>query len=373
LLGLYAVFSGSKIKLRVPSLFLLGMALFVLWSAVGYFWSINPTTTLTRSITYLQLLTMVWLIWQFCRTDQQRSSLLQAYVYGAYLAIVVVFIAFAAGNTFSLSGRYSFGDRDPNYVATALALGIPMAWHLLASRRSDLLYWLNLLYVPLALFVIGLTGSRGGFVTALLALSIIPLTYGHLTFWRKTLMLTLLGGMIYSAFVLVPQANLERLLTSSDQISDGSMSGRRDIWEAGLEAIRQDQVASIFGVGSGGYSSVIGMSHNRAVAAHNTYLGVLVGNGLIGFLLFISLFVIAAVPLLRLKPPLRTFYAVLWLSLVAGIAPITWEYNKIPWFILAILTTQSAFVLSQPARPLWRRKRAQRVHPSLDMRRGLGD
>jgi O-antigen ligase len=377
LLGFYTVLSGSKIKLRAPSLFLLGMALFVLWSAISYFWSVDPAATLTRSITFFQLLIMVWLVWQFCRTDQERSSLLQAYVYGAYLAIVVVFIAFAAGNTFSLSGRYSFGDRDPNYVAASLALGIPMAWHLLASRRSDLLYWLNLLYIPAAIFVIGLTSSRGGIVTALIALSIIPLTYKHLTFWRKTLMLALLGSMLYGAFVLIPQANLNRLLTASDVIAEGGVVGGREaIWGAGLEVLRQDQMASIFGAGSGAYGSAILPVLQTARAAHNTYLSILVANGFIGFLLFMFLFVIVAVPLLHLKPPLRTFYAVLWLTLVVTLVPITWEYSKIPWFVLAILTTQRAFVLSEPARPLLSRKRAQLAQSlplSQGMRRGLGD
>lgn len=355
LLGVACLVERQKLKLRAPSLFLGIMILFVLWSSLSYFWSITPNLSITRSITYLQLFTMVWLIWQLCRSHQQQLTLIQAYIFGAHFTIVMVLINFLSGNPFGSgyqsSTRYTFSagaGGDPNYIATALALGIPMAWHLISSRKGGLIHWFNLLYIPLAIFTIGLNGSRGGFITAVVALSIIPLTYWYLSIWRKVLLIAALGITLYAAFSLLPQASVDRLSGISEDIAEQNLANRQDIWRANLELLRQNQMASIFGVGSGGNGVAVEPYLGYGIVAHNTYLVVLVDNGFIGFSLFMLLVFIALIPNLYLKAPAKTFYIVLWLSLLVAIIPLGWLNVKALWFVLALLTTQKAYILAVP-------------------------
>lgn len=371
LLGVAYVFEEQNLKLRAPSLFVVVMMLFVLWSAVGYYWSIVPNSTLIRSSTYLQLLVMVWLIWQLCRTQKEHLSLIQAYIFGAHFTVFLVLINFLSGNPYGdgylSSTRYTVtggAGGDPNYVAAGLALGLPMAWHLvISSRKGGFLYWFNLLYLPMAIFTIGLTGSRGGFITALVAMSIIPFTYWYLSIWRKILLIAALGITLYGAFILLPQATLERISGISTDIAEEDLANRQNIWRANFELLRQNQMVSIIGVGSGGDKAAVEPYLNQYSAAHNTYLGVFVENGFVGLSLFLLLLVIALVPNLYLKPPSRTFYIVLWLSLLVVITPLSWLNVKGLWFTLALLMTQKAYVLTAP-RPAYSRREAAVAEPS---------
>src|SRR5439155_24044835 len=63
--------------------------LFVLWAGVSSFWSIDPEATRTRVITYLQLVVLVWLIWEMAWSSARQRALFQAYVVGASVAALV--------------------------------------------------------------------------------------------------------------------------------------------------------------------------------------------------------------------------------------------------------------------------------------------
>src|SRR5882724_10014909 len=58
----------------------------VAWSALSIFWTVDWASTVTRVGTYLQLLVMVWLIWELAVTERRVVGVLQAYVFGAFFA-----------------------------------------------------------------------------------------------------------------------------------------------------------------------------------------------------------------------------------------------------------------------------------------------
>ena len=59
--GLYILARG---RVRPLSWFHVLAVLFVLWTGASTFWSIDPEATRTRFLTYLQLVVLVWLIWE---------------------------------------------------------------------------------------------------------------------------------------------------------------------------------------------------------------------------------------------------------------------------------------------------------------------
>src|SRR5215467_6341375 len=61
-LGFIAIL--EKGSLRRPAIGHFMMALFVVSAAASYLWSLYPEGTLTQAVTYIQLLILVWLIWE---------------------------------------------------------------------------------------------------------------------------------------------------------------------------------------------------------------------------------------------------------------------------------------------------------------------
>src|SRR5215470_372558 len=69
-------------KLRTLSAAHLMMAAYVVWATLTYFWSEAPAGTLEQVSSYVQLLIMVWLIWQLAPQRSDRVRLMQAYLLG---------------------------------------------------------------------------------------------------------------------------------------------------------------------------------------------------------------------------------------------------------------------------------------------------
>ncbi len=357
-LALASLLTRGGVKLRPPSYFLVVMTLFVFWNTASFFWSISPPETLERVSTYAQLLAMTWLVWQLTRRDEDRLALLQAYVCGALVSTTTALTNFLGGDTQGEFLRFAGSGFDPNDFATTLALGIPMAWYLVSSRHRWF-YWLNLAYVPWVLFINLLTSSRGGLVLSIFALSVIPLTYGALS-WKRKLGFTalLLAG---AAFPLLGTGvdlyrqltpNLNRLSTLSNELEEGDLNYRRVIWQAGFELVKR---RPWLGVGSGNFPQAAGPMLDRLRRPHNAYLAVVTETGLVGLVLFLALFVTAARPVLQLSSPHRAFYLVLLLTLLVGLMPLNWETRKPTYFVLSLFTTHRAYILARVARaaPTW--------------------
>jgi hypothetical protein len=196
---LYILASG---RIKEPSLFLITMVFYVGWSILSYFWSIHPGATIGRFVTNVQLLAMAWLIWELCRSENDRIALIKAYVLGAYVSIVDMIITYVQGTATNF--RIAAANFDPNDLATTLALGIPLAYYLLNREYKNVMYIINILYIPLALFGILLTASRGGLVVAMVALTVIPLTYFMISKSNRTIITVFIGLCIVFALIYLP-------------------------------------------------------------------------------------------------------------------------------------------------------------------------
>src|SRR5215470_7106064 len=83
-LGVIAIL--EKATIRRPAAGHFAMLLFVTSAAASYLWSLYPEGTLTQTLTYLQLLMLVWLIWELSFRVEQQNRLLQAYVLGTFVS-----------------------------------------------------------------------------------------------------------------------------------------------------------------------------------------------------------------------------------------------------------------------------------------------
>src|SRR5690606_19002254 len=175
---------------------------------------------------------------QQCRDGTDRGRLMQAYVLGCYVSVASTVAQYLAGNAFegSAQQRFAAAGFNPNYLASTLALGIPLAWHLVLAGRGRFLTLLNFLAIPAVLVAIVLTGSRGGLITAVLALAVIPLTYAKL---GPRVQVTVVVGLVIvglAAYWLAPAfeqnlpSGIQRFAEIPQQLQSGDLTGRGQIW-----------------------------------------------------------------------------------------------------------------------------------------------
>ncbi|MDQ3222294.1 MAG: hypothetical protein M3Q75_02285, partial [Gemmatimonadota bacterium] len=197
-LALLAVVTSGRVR-RLHGLHLAAL-LFVISAGAGLF-AVQLKEIPDKFLTYVQLLLMVWMIWEIAPSKQRQLGLLTAYVMGAYISAFGTIMLFrrSAGEL----ARFAAGGADPNENAMVLALGVPMAWYLGTIYRQPLLRWACRAYLPVAIVAIGLSGSRGGMLAGVVALLIVPLTITKLSPARLATAIAILGisGSVAVAYV----------------------------------------------------------------------------------------------------------------------------------------------------------------------------
>ena len=325
---LVAIVSG---RFRRWQAFHIAALLFVIWAGLSVVIFGMPQVP-KKFWTYIQLFVVVWMMWELAPTRQRQIGLLAAYVLGAYVSAfgtIMVFRHNASARRFALEGF------DANDLASILALAIPMAWYLGTTYKQPLTRWLYRAYLPVGIVAIGLTGSRGGMVDTVIALLVVPFTMTRLTPGRLVGALTVLMLSGALAVTYIPDTVVKRLATTSSDVEEGKLGGRFKIWVAGAHAFSQ---RPLMGYGTSGFKTAIKpYLPTMPQVAHNSYLSVLVENGIIGFMMFAWMLVSVWRAVLRMGGLDRRFALVLFGTQLVVLLPLTWEATKPLWFVLSSL------------------------------------
>jgi O-antigen ligase len=334
-------------RINEPSVLVIVMVLFVLWSFLSYSWSIRPPATFGRFVTNFQLIAMAWLVWELCRSDTDRLNVIQSYILGAFVSIGDMVLTYTQAST-NTSFRIAATGFDPNDLASTLALGIPLSFYLLICKKRDIFYLFNLTYIPLALFCIVLTASRGGIIVAAIALSVVPFTFFKLKQRDRFVITSFIGICILFVIMWLPnnyekiERNIERITETPDQLREGNLSYRQVIWKAGWRVFRDNPIN---GVGAAGFRQSVSEYLYQGKAPHNTYLSIMVDMGLVGIVLFLSMLIIAIIPNFYGNDLEKIIMITLFITLLVIMIPLGWEANKNVWLLLSFLTLKRAFVL----------------------------
>jgi O-antigen ligase len=253
------------------------------------------------------------------------------------------------------TGRYAAAGFNPNDLGFTLVLAVPMAWYLGMTVEKPIWRWINRMYVPLGAAGLLLTASRGALIPGLVAFLIIPWTARELPRRGRTIILASLGIALLGAIYFAPSSSWTRLATMSTEIESGDFSSRGAFWKAGFEVFLQHP---LLGVGAGAFETAVEPILGAGRAPHQTFLAVLVGQGVIGFLLFVGMGVAAFLPVRRFAPPEKKLWLVLLFTLLVGLQPRTWDYRKPLWFVVGVLAAQGASVTLPDRRRVARRAHA---------------
>lgn len=339
-LGAGAIAVAVQARFRIPGPIQVGLAFFILWSSLTLRWSIAPDMTIERITTYLQLLGLVLLAWEFCTEERHVLALFSAYVLGTLVPAGDTLRHFLGG-TQTYYNRYASGSFDPNDLALTLALSLPMAYYL-TLRQAGAVRWLYRAQMLMAIGTIFLTVSRGGTFCMLIALSLILWTFPAISVRNRITIAVMFGLAVAGAVTLVPATSWKRLASAASEVSEGTLNSRTVLWKAGLTEF---QNVPFGGVGAGAYpetsAKVIGRPWGFVPVAHNSFISVLVETGLIGLALFAG--ILAALYRLAARMPrvTRAFWLTLLCVWTVGVLSLTWEYRKPTWLVFGLLAVHA--------------------------------
>jgi len=341
--------SGRVRRWRV---FHVAALLFLAWAGFGV-WVLQVGGIPKKFYTFVQLFVAVLMIWELASTTKRQRGLLAAYVLGACVPALATILLFLRGEGLR---RFSPEGADGNSLGMTLALAVPIAWYLGLTCQRPLLRWACRAYLPLGMFAATLTGSRGALIALMVSLLVIPLTVS-LSPGRLAATIGLLGLSGALVIAYIPDKVIERLGTTGSSVESLSLGGRFMLWKAGVHAFAQ---RPMMGYGVGSFKAAITPElGSLALVAHNSFVSVLVEEGLVGLWLYLTMLFSVFSSILRLPRLERRFGLVLLATLVTAMLPLTWEDQKATWFIMAALIGMSALYVSGPRaavrRPLLRR------------------
>jgi O-antigen ligase len=334
--GLWALTILSEGRIRKFHIFHAFVLIFILWNILSYIWSIDASYAIFRIKTYGQIFLLILIVWELYKKPEDLTAGLQAYVLGSYVCIgssIYNYINDIGAVRYEV--RFSATGVNAVDLALLLSLSIPIAWHLIlqADRKQNrFIKILNILYIPLALFAILITGSRTS-LFALIPAIIYIARPKRLDIGQFIIIAVFLIASLFVILTIIPQQVIARLATASTSISSQDIGGRVAIWKGALTVFSQHPV---FGAGAGTNNITIGGS------AHNTYLSILAETGLIGLFLFLCILALV------LNQAARLFkeYAGLWFSVffvwAIGVLSLGWEVKKVTWLILSFVIIEGA-------------------------------
>lgn len=322
-----------------PPAFLFTFGALVAWQLATYFWSYDQSMTLVRAATMIQLLAMIWLIAESCVGERERLQLMQAFVLGCVVTCLVLVYAYSSGQSIA-DYRYAPEVFDPNDSAVVIAAGIPMALLITTSAGRSLFRWVNVAYVPLALFAVILTASRTGFISACVGLLGV---FFVLRFTNSTYCLlwsVVILAIFIAVFFLLPvthalEQNIERITFAGDVESLSTLTNRTNIWAAGRDMFFEHPAG---GVGFGTFAAVAEIAIGKWRVAHNLWIQTAAETGVVGLTLLITALGAALIPALRCRGFRVPFHILLFLTLMTMSLALDVVANKSLWIALALLS-----------------------------------
>ncbi|MEN8184965.1 MAG: O-antigen ligase family protein [Myxococcota bacterium] len=343
--GIWVAMVARSGELRRLRPFHIGALLFVLWNGLSVLWSVDIGGTFLRTITYAQTLVLVILLWDLYRTPEALRAGLQAFVLGAFVCVGLL------GHAYFFEGgadarRLTVMGFNPNVAAFGLVLALPMAWYLarldVVSRSARLWRWLNLAYLPLAMLAMVQTGARSAMASAVVAFGFMILSLGQL---RPVARVTFLVAVLASPALALPFVSwekLQRIASTSDEVSDGTFGGRHATWAEGMQLMAAHPW---LGIGSGGFT-VAAVETRKA--PHNFVVALLVEVGIVGFVLFAGVMLWTGLDALKQDRWLRRLWLTLLVMWVLNAAVHNYEDKKHTWVLFSLVAVGAGLVQREP-------------------------
>jgi O-antigen ligase len=308
-------------------------AAFTAWVALSYFWSIAPHVTLSRALTFVQLLVLVWVVWQEATNHERCLVLMKAYVAGAAVACVV---SLARGSDRFIE-RFSLGD--PNTFGVLTVIAVAMAAYIVHCEPRSRWGWACRPFMVVAAVAVVLTASRTATVALAVVCVVLLVDRRTVSLGRLALLAVAFVGFLVIAGRVVDSAQLERIQSIEAEVSEGTLGGRLPLWRLAWDRFTDRPVT---GIGASTFRLEAEQTLGRGRAPHSTFVGVLVELGMVGLVLFLAVLLRAAGSAVRLQSALLRMWVAVALAWGVASFSLSWETKKITWFLVVLAAAQGA-------------------------------
>jgi len=182
-----------------------------------------------------------------------------------------------------LEGTLGANYSDPNDLALAIIISLPLCLALLFLSRGALQKVAWGLAIVVMLYAVFLTGSRGGFLTLIVTAAVFLWEFAIRGRRRYLLVLAVLAGVIlwqFSSGVLVGRLKGTFNLKEDSAVTEASAEARKQLFLRSVEVTKQHP---LFGVGPGNFQEISGSWH----ATHNSFTEMSSEGGVPAFVLYV--------------------------------------------------------------------------------------
>jgi O-antigen ligase len=308
-------------------------AAFTAWAGLSYFWSIDPDLTLSRALTFVQLLALVWVVWQEATTQERCLVLMKAYVAGAAVACAV---SLARGSDRVIE-RFSLGD--PNTFGVLAVIAFALAAYIIHLEPRSYWGWASRPFMVVAAVAVVLTASRTATVALAVVCVVLLVDRRTVSIGRLALLAVAFVGFLVIAGRVVDSAQIERIQGLEAEVSEGTLGGRLPLWRLAWDRFTDRPIT---GIGANTFRLEAEHALGRGRAPHSTFVGILVELGTGGLVLFLAVLASAAGSAARLPPALRRMWVAAALAWSVASFSLSWETKKITWFLVVLFAAQAA-------------------------------
>lgn len=277
-------------------------AIFVIWGICGIFFATNKPLALDYFVDiFSKIAIMTFAIaWIITKPQQMMTATKFIVISGILIGCVALYnkmmgIGLVEGTRVTISRELGSSLGDPNDLSLRLLFPLSFAAALVTVPKSKMLKVFGLIGVVLIIGAIIATQSRGGLLGLLAVMGV----FAHRYIKSKALLVTL---VIIAALVLASAAGLSGRISGGAHEAgiDASAQGRLDAWKTALSMTLHNP---IFGVGFdnfyANYFFYTSAWDGKPHAVHSTWFDVMSQTGIVGFMLFMTMFSIMVVRTLK--------------------------------------------------------------------------
>jgi putative inorganic carbon (HCO3(-)) transporter len=311
---------------------------FVIWCGLSLYWSISLSQGLTLFQTYLlRMVLFLFLGVNLIDTKKKLDYFMITLALNGVLIISAGLIQIVL-NGYTPGQRFSVLSMNENGVGIQLLIAfIGVAWWGLqpSKRFQTVKRVLVLLFMTISMGFIAITGSRGSAISFVAMLFIFALFKPTRFLFVFGVVLVLLG-FLFAPFLF--QTTIERFLGATGETTLG---GREGLWQAAQLLIKDH---FLIGVGVGNSAIVIkdylsnpAVSMNLMpvqvwtqdlISLHNPILTIISDTGVVGFILYFGMVVVAGLSLILKYMKDRNYFVYLYLAVI-GSATVGYSLS---WF-----------------------------------------
>lgn len=281
-------------------------ALYASYSLCSCFWSVDFNVAINRNLTLFQILVMVFMIYNLVENTQELENVFQSIFFGTMVMCLQTIMKYGLGNIFDMMLN---GIRIGSDINQENAFGYYCVVAFLIAVYNGLYkkkrYFFALAIVP---FIFSFaSGSRKSILVIIAATALVfALKNGKVQISKIFVCLAIciaVFGIAYNIEALQPlfkrfTAMLDTF-ESVDKTGDNSIAVRMDMIKYGLRLFKN---RFLFGYGTEQYIVMYKIDYGIMRPSHNNYIQSLVSFGIIGTILFYSMYVyILKIALKRVK------------------------------------------------------------------------